>query len=237
MVAAGTLLVAAMAAYVADRRHFPGKSLYVTTQASMMFISIGAIVLRPQFDLMVVLHLNTTLWGVILILISAHSSTFFMLLGFFKAIPRELDEAAMVDGSGFVRTFFRIVLPLLAPGLGVAGLLAFRHAWNEERIHSAAGVHDDESAVADARRRAGQSPLRFFRGHADPFDDGGCMSIHPADAARLYCSEQVVYSGDGGLSQRINSIPARGFEVVYQKQHRARCFFVSPFSLRFFDIL
>lgn len=131
MVTAGTLLVAAMAAYVVDRRHFPGKSLYVTTQASMMFISVGAIVLRPQFDLMVALNLNTTLWGVILILISAHSSTFFMLLGFFKAIPRELDEAAMVDGSGFVRTFFRIILPLLTPGLGVAGLFAFRHAWNE----------------------------------------------------------------------------------------------------------
>ncbi|MBD2847541.1 carbohydrate ABC transporter permease [Paenibacillus sp. IB182496] len=131
MVTIGTLLVAAMAAYVVDRRTFPGKSLYVMVQASMMFISVGAIVLRPQFEMMVALHLNTTLWGVILILISAHSSTFFMLLGFFKAIPRELDEAAMVDGSGFARTFFRIILPLLAPGLGVAGLFAFRHAWNE----------------------------------------------------------------------------------------------------------
>jgi len=131
MVTIGTLLVAAMAAYVVDRRDFPGKSLYVGVQASTMFISVGAIVLRPQFDLMVVLHLNTTLWGVILILISAHSSTFFILQGFFKAIPRELDEAAMVDGSGFIRTFFRIILPLLTPGLGVAGLFAFRHSWNE----------------------------------------------------------------------------------------------------------
>lgn len=131
MVTVGTLLVAAMAAYVVDRRDFPGKSLYVGIQASTMFISVGAIVLRPQFDLMVVLHLNTTLWGVILILISAHSSTFFILQGFFKAIPRELDEAAMVDGSGFIRTFFRIILPLLTPGLGVAGLFAFRHSWNE----------------------------------------------------------------------------------------------------------
>ncbi|WP_438347954.1 carbohydrate ABC transporter permease [Paenibacillus sp. FA6] len=127
----GTLLVAAMAAYVVDRRDFPGKSLYVGIQASTMFISVGAIVLRPQFDLMVLLHLNTTLWGVILILISAHSSTFFILMGFFKAIPRDLDEAAMVDGSGFIRTFFKIILPLLTPGLGVAGLFAFRHAWNE----------------------------------------------------------------------------------------------------------
>lgn len=127
----GTLLVAAMAAYVVDRRDFPGKALYVGVQASTMFISVGAIVLRPQFDLMVRLHLNSSLWGVILILISAHSSTFFILQGFYKSIPRELDEAAMVDGSGFIRTFFKIILPLLTPGLGVAGLFAFRHAWNE----------------------------------------------------------------------------------------------------------
>lgn len=63
MVTVGTLLVASMAAYVVDRRDFPGKRIYVTVQASMMFISVGAIVLRPQFDLMVALHLNTTLWG------------------------------------------------------------------------------------------------------------------------------------------------------------------------------
>ncbi|WP_271750488.1 carbohydrate ABC transporter permease [Cohnella sp. JJ-181] len=127
----GTLLVAAAAAYVVDRRSFPGKSLYVGLQASTMFISMGAIVLRPQFDLMVAVGLNSSLWGVILILMSAHASTFFILLGFFKSIPRELDEAAMIDGSGFIRSFYRIILPLLAPGLGVSGLFAFRHAWNE----------------------------------------------------------------------------------------------------------
>lgn len=127
----GTLLVAAMAAYVVDRRYFPGKALYVGIQAATMFVSVGAVVLRPQFDLMVQLHLNTSLWGVILILISAHATTFFILLGFFKSIHKELDEAAMIDGSGFIGTFFRIILPLLAPGLGVAGLFAFRHAWNE----------------------------------------------------------------------------------------------------------
>lgn len=131
MATVGTLLVAAMAAYVVDRRNFPGKRLFVGLQASTMFISVGAVVLRPQFDLMVKLHLNTTLWGVVLILVAAHASTFFILLSFFKAIPRELDEAAMMDGSGFTRSFFKIILPLLAPGLGVTGLFAFRHAWNE----------------------------------------------------------------------------------------------------------
>ncbi len=127
----GTLLVAAMAAYATDRRDFPGKRLYIAVQAATLFISVGAVVLRPQYDLMVKLHLNTSLWGVILILISAHASTYFILAGFLKAIPRELDEAAMIDGSGFIRTFFKLILPLLAPGLGVSGLFAFRHGWNE----------------------------------------------------------------------------------------------------------
>ncbi len=127
----GTLLVAAMAGYVVDRRSFPGKRLFVLMQASTMFISIGAVVLRPQFELMVLLHLNTSLWGVILILISAHASTFFILLGFFKAIPRDIDEAATLDGCSFFGIFWRMVLPLLGPGLGVAGLFAFRAAWNE----------------------------------------------------------------------------------------------------------
>lgn len=127
----GTLLVASMAGYVVDRRNFVGKKLFIALQASTMFISIGAVVLRPQFELMVSLNLHTSLWGVVLILISAHATTFFILLGFFKAIPHDLDEAATLDGCSFTGIYWRIILPLLRPGLGVAALFAFRAAWNE----------------------------------------------------------------------------------------------------------
>jgi raffinose/stachyose/melibiose transport system permease protein len=130
-VTVGTLLFTSMAAYAVDRTSFPGKRLYVILQASTMFISIGAVVLRPQFDLMVSLGLNKSLWGVILILISAHASTFFMLIGFFKAIPKDLDEAAYIDGCNFYSVYFRIVLPLLRPALAVTALFTFRGAWNE----------------------------------------------------------------------------------------------------------
>lgn len=127
----GTLIVASMAAYAVDRLHFAGKSFYVALQATTMFVSIGAVVLYPQFELMVKLHMHTSLWGVILILISGHASTFFILLSFVKAIPRELDEAAMIDGCSKLWIYTRIIFPLLKPGLGVAGLFTFRHAWNE----------------------------------------------------------------------------------------------------------
>ncbi|OXM83283.1 carbohydrate ABC transporter permease [Paenibacillus rigui] len=127
----GTLIVASMAAYAVDRLQFAGKSFYVALQASTMFVSIGAVVLRPQFELMVKLQMHTSLWGVILILISGHASIFFILLSFVKAIPRELDEAAMIDGCSKLWIYTRIIFPLLKPGLGVAALFTFRHAWNE----------------------------------------------------------------------------------------------------------
>jgi raffinose/stachyose/melibiose transport system permease protein len=131
IVTIGTLLIASMSAYAVDRTRFPGKRLYVILQASTMFISIGAVVLRPQFDLMVKLGLNKSLWGVIIILISAHATVYFMLIGFFKAIPKDLDEAAYIDGCNFYTVYWRIILPLLSPALGVTALFTFRGAWNE----------------------------------------------------------------------------------------------------------
>jgi len=127
----GTLLVATMSAYAVGRTNFWGKRFYVALQSCTLFISIGAVVLRPQFDLMVSLGLQRSLWGVIIILISAHATVFFMLIGFVRAIPKELDEAAFIDGCNFYTVYFRIILPLLTPALGVTALWTFRGAWNE----------------------------------------------------------------------------------------------------------
>ncbi|MCA0757375.1 carbohydrate ABC transporter permease [Paenibacillus sp. N4] len=128
---AGTLLISAMAAYAVDRVSFRGKKLFVFLQSFTLFISIGAVVLRPQFDLMVSIGLQKSLWGVIIILISAHATAFFMVIGFFRSIPKDLDEAALIDGCNFYSTFWRIILPLLRPALAVVALFTFRNAWNE----------------------------------------------------------------------------------------------------------
>ncbi|WP_445671288.1 carbohydrate ABC transporter permease [Paenibacillus sp. FSL K6-2862] len=127
----GTLIVASMAAYAVDRREFPGKRLFLLLHSFMMFISLGIIVLRPQFDIMVQLGLHKSLWGVIILMVAGHGFIFFILLGFVKGIHRELDEAAMIDGAGFSYIYARIILPLLGPALGVSALFAFRGAWNE----------------------------------------------------------------------------------------------------------
>lgn len=127
----GTLLVSAMAAYAVDRVAFKGKKLFIFLQSFTLFISIGAVVLRPQFDLMVSIGLQKSLWGVIIIIISAHATAFFMVIGFFRGIPKDLDEAALIDGCNFYSTFWRIILPLLRPALAVVALFTFRNAWNE----------------------------------------------------------------------------------------------------------
>lgn len=194
----GTLLVAAAAAYVVDRRSFPGKSVYVGLQASTMFISMGAIVLRPQFDLMVALGLNTSLWGVILILISAHASTFFILLGFFKSIPRELDEAAMIDGSSFIRSFYRIILPLLAPGLGVSGLFAFRHAWNEYILPLVFTMTDPKLQTLTV----GLANLRYGSSAAMQINlmmAGACLSILPMLAVYILANKSFMQVTAGSV--------------------------------------
>lgn len=186
MVTVGTLLVASMAAYVVDRRNFPGKRIYVTVQASMMFISVGAIVLRPQFDLMVALHLNTTLWGVILILVSAHSSTFFMLQGFFKAIPGNWMKRlwSMAPASSVPFPYHPATTDSRTGCCRTIRLPPF-----VERIHPAAGIHHDQSEAADADCRAGESPLRLLGRDADPSDDGRGLPVHSADAAGVYSGQ------------------------------------------------
>ena len=57
--------------------------------------------------------------------------TIYILTSFFREIPRELEEAALVDGATYFQSFRKVVLPLAAPGLVTAGLLAFIFVWNE----------------------------------------------------------------------------------------------------------
>jgi raffinose/stachyose/melibiose transport system permease protein len=194
----GTLLVASMAGYVVDRRRFWGRGLYIFIQASTMFISIGAVVLRPQFELMVKIHLNTTLWGVVLILISAHATTYFILIGFFKAIPRDVDEAAMIDGASFFTIYWRIILPLLAPGLGVTALFAFRAGWNEyilPLVFTMNNTHLQTLTVGLTSLRYGNSAAMQIH----LMMAGACLSMLPILVVYLFANRAFMQVTAGSL--------------------------------------
>ncbi|GIP33036.1 carbohydrate ABC transporter permease [Paenibacillus sp. J2TS4] len=194
----GSLLVASMAAYVVDRRDFIGKRVFIAIQASTMFISIGAVVLRPQFELMVKLQLNMSLWGMILILISAHATTFFILIGFFKGIPRDLDEAALLDGCNFFSVYWRIVLPLLKPGLGVSALFAFRNAWNEYILPLVFTMSNPKLQTLTV----GLANLRYGNTAATQTHlimAGACLSILPILIVYIFANKSFMQSTAGSV--------------------------------------
>jgi N-acetylglucosamine transport system permease protein len=128
---AGTLLVSAMAAYVLARFDFPGRRiLYYVFMAGLMFPVFLALV--PLFFLVQDLHMTATYRGLILVYIAySLPFTIFFLTGFFRTLPTEVAEAALVDGASQYRIFFNIMLPMAAPGLIAMGIFNFLGQWNQ----------------------------------------------------------------------------------------------------------
>jgi arabinogalactan oligomer/maltooligosaccharide transport system permease protein len=125
------LALAAPAAYAVSRWQFMGRQglllLFLVTQ---MFP--GVLLVVPLYILFAQLNLLDNIFG----LVVAYATTalpfsVWMLKNFFDAIPRELDEAALVDGLGPFQAFWRIILPLTLPGLAVVAFFNFMAAWNE----------------------------------------------------------------------------------------------------------
>jgi raffinose/stachyose/melibiose transport system permease protein len=86
--------------------------------------------LIPQFQLMVALHLYNTQIGYIL-LTSAVGIGPFLIMGYLKLIPKELDEAAAIDGCGYFQCIFRIIAPLVKPVLVTVAILHAIGVWND----------------------------------------------------------------------------------------------------------
>ena len=136
MVTAGVVAISSMAGYCFARREFPGKNLLYSLMIAFMFINIGSISLRPLFELAVKLKMNRSMWSVILICIGTNQVTnIFLVRGYMATVPRELDEAAAIDGCSFFQIYYKIILPVLKPVLATVALLSFRSAWNEFIMH------------------------------------------------------------------------------------------------------
>ncbi|WP_409345641.1 carbohydrate ABC transporter permease [Paenibacillus sp. MBLB4367] len=128
----GVLFNSTMAGYVFARGRFAGKKLFFGLFTSTMFLSLGSITLYPQMEIAKLLHIHTSLWGVIIIQIfGLHIANVFLVRSFVNSIPHEIDEAAKIDGCSFFRTFWNVILPLLKPIIATIGLITFRQAWNE----------------------------------------------------------------------------------------------------------
>jgi ABC-type sugar transport system, permease component len=127
----GAIIISSLSAYCLERKNFVGKKFIDAVYLATMFVALGAVVLRPLYILAVKVNLHNTLWPIILITIGAQGTNVFLIKRFIGQLPKDLDEAAMLDGCGTFRIYWNILLPLLKPILAVVGLFQFRVAWND----------------------------------------------------------------------------------------------------------
>ena len=127
-----SLLTTSMAGYVFSRKSHRILTMLYGLFTAFMFINVGSVSLRPLFELAIKLKMNTSLWSVALISAGGGQATYlFLITGYLRTIPKDLDEAATIDGCNFFQTFWKIILPVLRPILATVALLSFRGGWNE----------------------------------------------------------------------------------------------------------
>lgn len=126
-----TLLFSSMLAYVFARFKFPGNNiLFYSLLITLMIPAIVYII--PEFILMKRLHLLNSLFGLILVYTSAQLPLHtFLLKGFFEEIPKELEDAAKIDGCNIIRMYWQIMLPLAKPALATLCIFSFLFSWDE----------------------------------------------------------------------------------------------------------
>ncbi len=126
-----SLLIATPAAYAFSRLRFRGRDRWATTILSFRFMPPVAIAI-PVLLMMRTLNLDDTYPGLILPYVAfSLPLAIWILIGFFDEIPRELDDAALVDGCSRVGVLWRVMLPLVRPGLIVAAIFSAIFIWNE----------------------------------------------------------------------------------------------------------
>jgi len=127
-----TIFSTSMAGYVFARKNFRFKELLYSLFVAFMFVNVGSVTLRPLFELAVKVKMNTSLLSVVFISAGMGQATYiFLVRGFINSLPKELDEAAKIDGCTFFQVFYKVIFPLLKPIIATIGLLSFRTGWNE----------------------------------------------------------------------------------------------------------
>jgi multiple sugar transport system permease protein len=125
----GTLILSSLAGYGFARLNFPGRNiLFVIVLFGLAVPEQAVLVARHQIFSMLKFH--NTYHGLILPGLSA-SFGVFLMTQYFRAIPKELDEAAMLDNAGRLRIFWKVLLPLTVPAQATLGIFTFLGSWND----------------------------------------------------------------------------------------------------------
>src|SRR5438132_3773478 len=138
-----SLAVAFLAALALSRFRFRGRSAFIVLIISVQMVPLTALIIPLYITLSRVHQINTLTGVIVMYLTFVLPFTVWTLRGFLLGVPRELEEAAMVDGATRFGAFLRVMLPLVAPGLVATSIFAFIQAWNEFII-AYVFLHDSE---------------------------------------------------------------------------------------------
>ena len=131
VVTAITIVVSSLGGYAVARLRFPGRES-VASLILILYLVPPALLFIPLYRVLAELGATNSLWSLFL---SYPTFTVpfctWLLIGFFKVLPVELEEAAMVDGATRVQALWRVLLPLAAPGIVASAIFAFTLSWNE----------------------------------------------------------------------------------------------------------
>jgi len=128
---AGNLISCSMAAYAFTRLQFKGRKFWFALMLGTMMLPQHA-VLIPQYLMFLNFGwVNTILPLVVPKFLAIDAFFIFLMIQFFRGIPRELDEAALMDGAGPLRIFLKVILPLSTPVLATAAVFSFIWTWDD----------------------------------------------------------------------------------------------------------
>lgn len=135
MVSLGTtfsaLVIGSFGGYAMSRWRFRGRALYGNTLLVVQMFP-GIMLAIPLFLVLTNYGLIDTLWALLVTYLTfALATSVWMLKGYFDSIPREIEEAALIDGASRLEILWRIVLPLAGPGITTVAVFVFLLAWNE----------------------------------------------------------------------------------------------------------
>ena len=126
-----TILVSTLAGYAFSRFRFPFKGVIFMLILATIMIPFQSI-LTPLFLILIHLHLQNTLTGLVLIYVTVQLPfSVFMMRNAFDTVPKEIEEAANIDGLAGLRMLVLVMAPIVFPAIISVGLFAFLYAWNE----------------------------------------------------------------------------------------------------------
>lgn len=127
----GNLLACSLAAYAFARLEFWGKKFWFAVMLGTMMLPIHVVIV-PQYIMFSEIGWINTYWPLIVPKLLATDGFFiFLMVQFIRGIPRELDEAARIDGCGHFGIFWRVILPLSVPALATTAIFTFIWTWND----------------------------------------------------------------------------------------------------------